>query len=133
MAIAAAILLLVMRVTGQPMPREGRVLGAFMVMGFLNNVVPFTLIVWGQSQLVSGVASILNATTPVFSVPVAHWLTVDEKMVGGRVVGVVAGLAGVTVMMGADAAAALGDNVAAQLACVGAAIAYAFAGVYGRR
>jgi drug/metabolite transporter (DMT)-like permease len=132
-ALAALVLLAVLGATGGRMPRTRPVLLAFLGMGFLNNAVPFLLIVWGQGHIASGVASILNATTPLFTVIVAHVLTPDEKMTGGRLAGVVLGLGGVAVMVGGDAVAALGVNVAAQLACLGAAVSYAFAGVFGRR
>lgn len=102
-------------------------------MGFLNNVVPFCLIVWGQSHIASGVASILNATTPLFTVVVAHMLTSDEKMTGNRLIGVVVGFVGVAIMIGGQALSSLGLGVVAQLACLAGAISYAFAGVFGRR
>ena len=78
-ALASLTLLLVMSVAGQQMPRNRRVWFAFGGMGFLNNVVPFCLIVWGQELVASGVASILNATTPLFTGVVAHFMTSDEK------------------------------------------------------
>ena len=131
--LAAVILLFVMRATGQRIPTEIRVWAAFFAMGFLNNVVPFSLIVWGQTHIASGVASILNASTPLFTVIVAHWLTQDEKMTRNRIVGVIVGLAGVGVMIGGDAFQSLGVHVWAQLACLVAALSYAFAGVFGRR
>lgn len=137
-ALAAVILLVVMRLLGQSLPRSGKVWGAFFAMGFLNNVVPFTLIVWGQIHIASGVASILNATTPLFTVLVAHWMTADEKMNPGRLLGVLLGLLGVAVMIGGEALGSLGLDllsvgVIAQLAILAAALSYAFAGVYGRR
>jgi drug/metabolite transporter (DMT)-like permease len=101
--------------------------------GLLNNVVPFCLIVWGQTRIASGLAAILTATTPLATVLVAHVLTADEKLTGRRVAGVLVGLAGVVVMIGPDALAGLGANVLAQLAVLGAAVSYAFAGIYGRR
>src|ERR1700680_1288216 len=67
-AVAAVTLLLVLPLLGQRMPAEGRLLAAFFGMGLLNNVVPFVLIVWGQHHIASGLASILNATTPLFTV-----------------------------------------------------------------
>ena len=106
---------------------------AFFGMGFLNNVVPFGLIVWSQAHIASGVASILNATTPLFTVVLAHLFTGDEKMTPGRLIGVCIGLAGVAVMIGGDALRTLGLDLAAQLACMAAALSYAFAGVFGRR
>jgi len=102
-------------------------------MGFLNNLVPFSLIVWGQTQIGSGLASILNATTPLFGVVVAHVLTRDEKMTGHRLAGVVLGFAGVVVMLGPAALRTVGSDIAAQLACLAAAFSYALAGVFGRR
>lgn len=77
--IAALALLTVCRVLGYSMPRKPEVLRAFLVMGLLNNIIPFSLIVWGQTHIASGVASILNATTPLFTVLVAHMLTTDEN------------------------------------------------------
>ncbi|MEM1384675.1 MAG: DMT family transporter [Pseudomonadota bacterium] len=106
---------------------------AFLGMGVLNNAIPFTLIVWGQTQIASGLASILNATTPIFGVLVAHALTQDERLSGPRLAGVVLGFLGVAAMLGPEALAGIGDAVLAQLAVLGAAISYAFAGVYGRR
>lgn len=133
LGLAALILLAVLRIAGQSLPRQSAVWLAFFGMGVLNNVIPFNLIVWGQGHIASGVASILNATTPLFTVLVAHVLTRDEKMTGGRVVGVILGLGGVAVMVGGEALKTLGVNVLAQLACIMAAISYAFAGVFGRR
>lgn len=132
-ALAAAILLVVLKAIGLAMPKNRSVWLAFFGMGFLNNVVPFCLIVWGQTHIASGLASILNATTPLFTVVVAHGLTADEKMTGGRLAGVLFGLVGVVVMIGPAVLDTFGTNVLAQLAVLGAAVSYAFAGIYGRR
>lgn len=132
-SLAALTLWGAMRVMGLAMPRERAVWTAFCAMGLLNNVVPFTLIVWGQVHVASGVAAILNATTPLFTVLVAHGLTADEKLTRARLFGVVVGILGVALMIGEDALRALGVDVVAQLAILAAAISYAFAGVYGRR
>ena len=102
-------------------------------MGLLNNIVPFVLIVWGQHHIASGLASILNATTPLFTVLVAHLLTPDERLTPLKAAGVAAGFAGAVIMIGPDALGGLGTNAAAQLACLGAALSYAFAGLFGRR
>ena len=132
-ALAALILIPVMRFMGVRLPLTAPVWAAFIGMGLINNAIPFTLIVWGQSHIASGVASILNATTPVFTVLVAHMFTADEKMSGGKVVGVLAGLAGVAVMITGGDLTSLAGGFWGQMACVGAAISYAFAGVFGRR
>jgi len=132
-AIAAAILLALARATGAVLPTNLAAWRPYLLMGLINNVIPFGLIFWGQTHIPSGLAAILNATTPLFTVLVAHWATIDEKLTVARLAGVVAGLAGVVVMIGPDMLRELGANVFAQLACLGAAISYAFAGVYGRR
>ncbi|MEM7404901.1 MAG: DMT family transporter [Pseudomonadota bacterium] len=131
--VAAVILWMIMRATGTPMPRERPVLLAFIGMGLLNNVIPFSLIVWGQGQIASGLASILNAATPIFTVLVAHALTADEKLSLRSACGVAMGFAGVAVLVGGDALLAAANSVYGQLACLGAALSYAFASVFGRR
>lgn len=132
-ALAAVILLFVLRLRGERMPRGWPVWAAFSGMGLLNNVLPFSLIVWGQQHIASGVASILNASTPLFTVILAHLLTRDERMTGGRFAGVLVGFCGVAVMIGADALRDLGVQVLAQVLCLAGAVAYAFAGIFGRR
>jgi drug/metabolite transporter (DMT)-like permease len=131
--IAALALHLVLRVLGQAVPMGGRVWAAFLGMGFLNNLVPFSLLVWGQTQIPSGLAAILNATTPLFAVLVAHVMTADERMTRGRLAGIVIGFAGVALMLGPEAWRGFGDDLMAQIACLAAACSYGFAGVFGRR
>jgi drug/metabolite transporter (DMT)-like permease len=132
-AIAAATLVLIARLSGIALPGTAAEWLRFAPMGLLNNVLPFSLIFWGQTQIPSGLAAILNATTPLFTVLVAHWATADEKLDAGRIAGLLFGFAGVVAMIGPDALHDLGRNVLAQLACLAAAVSYAFAGVYGRR
>jgi len=131
--LAALALHVVLRVLGVRFPAEPQVWAAFLGMGLLNNAIPFTLIAWGQTHIASGLASILNATTPLFTVLVAHGLTRDERLTGGRLAGVMVGLAGVAVMIGGAALQSFGIGVLAQIAVLGAAVSYAFAGVFGRR
>lgn len=132
-AIAAAALHLALRMLGVKMPWDARAWSAFFGMGLLNNAIPFSLIVWGQTQIASGLASILNATTPLFTVVVAHLLTTDERLTRARLAGVLVGLSGVAVMIGPAAMAELGRDVLAQIAVLAAALSYACAGVFGRR
>jgi drug/metabolite transporter (DMT)-like permease len=131
--LAALALNLVVRVSGLQMPREWPLWKAFFGMGLLNNMIPFCLIVWGQTHIASGLASIFNATTPLFTVLVAHAFTKDEKLTGGRLSGILVGFAGVAVIIGPDSLDSLGTNTLAQFAVLGAALSYALAGVYGRR
>lgn len=128
--LAASVLLVCMWVLGQRLPASRRVWATFIGMGLLNNALPFTLIVWGQTHVASGVAAILNATTPLFTILLAHRFTRDEKMTTGRLVGVLGGLSGVCVLVGGNT---MGSTGLASLACVGAALCYAAAGVFGRR
>jgi drug/metabolite transporter (DMT)-like permease len=131
--LAALILNAVVPVLGLAMPRGTEVWTAFLFMGLLNNVVPLSLIVWGQTHIASGLAAILNATTPLFAVLVAHVGTSDERMTGKRLAGVLVGLAGVVVMVGPVVLSGFGTNLLAQVAVLGAALSYACAGVFGRR
>jgi len=131
--IAAIVLNFVVIATGQRMPTSPKMWSVFVVMGLLNNLIPFSLIFWGQTQISSSLAAILNATTPVWTVLLAHFLTTDERLTPNRLGGVFIGLLGVAIMIGLDALQGLGINVLAQIAVVGAAISYAFAGIYGKR
>lgn len=131
--LAAVALHLFLAAQGKPVPFEPHLWLAFFVMGLLNNVMPFSLLVWGQTQIASGLASILNATTPIFTVVVAHFLTQDEKMSRGRLAGVLIGFVGVAATVGPAAMAGLSANLLAQFACLGATLSYAFAGTFGRR
>ena len=132
-SLAAVVLLSVVHFTGLRMPANPNIWVALIFMGILNNVIPFSLIVWGQTHIASGLASILNATTPLFTIVAAHLLTKDEKMTSNKIAGVIIGFAGVVVMLGHEALGGLGDSVFAQLAILGAAISYSFAGIFGRR
>lgn len=131
--LAALTLWAVIALLGRPVPRTPVVWIAFLGMGLLNNVVPYGLIVWGQHTVASSLASILNATTPLFGVVVAGLLLPDERVSVLKLIGVAVGFGGVVVMIGLDALSGLGAGVLAQLAVLGAALSYAFAGVFGRR
>ncbi|MEW5251366.1 DMT family transporter [Microbulbifer discodermiae] len=129
-AIALWIFVLIARIR---VPRTPSIWASFLTMGLLNNVLPFSLIVWGQIHIASGLASILNATTPLFTVLIASTFLRDEKATRNKLAGVVIGFIGTVVMIGPSALDGIGVNVVAQLAVLGAALSYAFAGVYGRR
>ncbi|MCX8995752.1 DMT family transporter [Rhizobiaceae bacterium BDR2-2] len=131
--LAALALWLVARLWGIVVPKSRQAWQAFFGMGLINNVVPFVLIVWGQTHIASGLAAILNATTPLFGVIVAHVLTADEKLTVNRAAGLLVGFAGVVVMVGPSVLGHAGNDFLGELAVLGAALSYAFAGVYGRR
>lgn len=132
--IAAIILNLWLLLRGDFMPTSPRLWRQFILMGLLNNAIPFSLIVFGEMRISSGLAAILNATTPIFGVLVAHALTRNEKLTGGKAAGVAIGFAGVAVLVGPGVLAGLGSgSVLGEAASLVAALTYAFAGVYGRR
>ncbi len=106
---------------------------SILLLALINNVIPFLLFGWGQTQIASGLASILNATTPIWGVIVAHLFTSDEKMTPRKISGVLVGFAGVAVMLGPDLLTSLGGDSLAQLACLAASLSYALAGVWARR
>jgi len=132
-SIAAIVLSGIVYLSGLILPSDRSIWAAFLAMGLLNNVIPFSLIVWGQTQIGSGLASILNATTPLFTVVAAHFLTRDEKLTKARLAGILIGFSGVIIMIGHEALYGLGENMFAQLAILGAALSYSFAGIFGRR
>ena len=107
---------------------------ALLVMGLLNNVVPFTLLFWGQTRISAGHAAILIAVTPLFTAFLAHVLTDDEKLNLPKSVGLVSGVAGVAVLLSPEwSIGDLGLNALAQAACLAAALSYALALLWGRR
>ena len=131
--LAAITLWLVLLVAGYPIPKGGNTWRAFFVMGLFSNALPFCLIVWGQTHIGVGLASILNATTPIFTLLIAGAFLPDEHLNTNKILGVVAGLLGVIVLIGPSSLLELGTNTMAQLAVIGATISYACGTVYGRR
>jgi drug/metabolite transporter (DMT)-like permease len=116
-----------------PIPKKLKSWKALFVLGFLNNALPFCLIVWAQTQISSGLASILNATIPFFTVVIAGIFLIDERMTALKMLGVLLGLLGVIVLIGPGALKGLDNAVLGEIAVIIAAISYAIAGVYARR
>jgi drug/metabolite transporter (DMT)-like permease len=131
-SIGALVLWAIIIATRRAVPIRLRHAGDFIVLALLNNVIPFNLILWGQTRIAGGLAAILNATTPLFTVVIAHLLTRDERLSVQKTIGVLIGIGGVAVLIGRSALAGSG-NLAAELAVIGAALSYGFAGVFGRR
>jgi drug/metabolite transporter (DMT)-like permease len=131
--LAALALWLCLAPMGVAMPRRREALLAFLVMGLLNNAIPFFLIVFGQTRIASGLASILNATTPLFTVLGARLLGVEERLTPSRLLGALCGLAGVGAMIGPQILEGLGADILPELAVLGAAVSYAGASLFGRR
>ena len=131
--IAAAALHLWLRARGVNIRPILDHAGNFVALALLNNVIPFSLIFAGQTEIGAGLASVLNATTPFWTIIVANALTSDEKFSATKISGVLLGIAGTAVMIGPGLLAGLGGPVWAKLAIVGAAVSYAFAVVFAKR
>jgi len=133
LALAAPALWIAVLVSGNALPRAASVWLSFLLMGAINNALPFSLLVYGQTQIASGVASILNATLPIFMVIVAGFVLPDERATPAKVAGVVLGVIGVAVMIGPEVLLEGRDTSLPKVACLGAAFSYACANAFGRR
>ena len=131
-ALASVLLIALSAATGQSMRCPARIWPAVLALALLNIVVPFTLLLWSQARIGSGLTSVLAATTPLFSVLVAHFMTMDEPMTRARLAGIVVGFAGVAAAIGPEKIGT-GHDIAAGLAVLAAALCYAVAAVIGRR
>jgi drug/metabolite transporter (DMT)-like permease len=131
--IASLTLMAVAWVSGLSLPHEPRVWATFASTGILNCALPFVLVFWGQTHIASSLTAILMATTPLFTLLVAHMMTHDERLTVRQLVGIGLGLIGATVLIGADALRDFGVNALAQLGIVAGALSYAFAAVLGRK
>jgi drug/metabolite transporter (DMT)-like permease len=113
-------------------PRTLKEWTPLLVLSIANIAIPFFLISWGEQSIDSAVASILNATTPLFTILIAHYLLQDDKMTAPKVLGLLMGFAGVVILMSKDIGASLG-SVLGQLAIVLASAFYAGGAVYARK
>ncbi len=127
------ILAVIVRAKGMKMPSSLRVWGAFFILGALNNAIPFCLFAWGQTHIDSGLAGIFNATSPIFSVVLAHFFIKNEKLTINRGLGAFLGWAGVCVLIGIKSFSGLNTEIFGQLAALAGAGFYAVAAVYGSR
>ncbi|MEG9861577.1 MAG: DMT family transporter [Parvularculales bacterium] len=131
--LAALVLVVFIWAGGERLPATRKAWSALVVVGLLNNAVPFSLIAWGQSHIASGLAAVLITMSAIFTAVLAHFFTEDEKLAGHRFGGAVVSLAGVAVIVGGQALESLGVDVLAQGAVLAAALCYAFAAIYARR
>ena len=130
---AVPALFLVVLWQGIKIPRSMNTWLCYFMMGALNNAIPFSLLFWGQTEIGSGLASILNSTTAFFGVIVAGLILADEALTTRKIIGAMFGVFGVAVIMGLDALVNFDLRNLAQLAILGATLSYAFAGVWGKR
>lgn len=130
--IAGTVLLVVIRVRRLPLPCDAATWGAFAVQSLLNCVCPFTLIAMAERSVGAGLATILNATSPVFAFLFSFALTQGQSVSGRKLLGVVLGLAGTCLVVGVDALQGLGHDVWSQIAIVAASACYGGAALFGR-
>ena len=131
--LAAIVLTIFVSSRGQKLPTSPKLWRSFFVMGALNTLIPFSLIVWGETQISSSLASVLNAMTPVFTVLLAHLFTREERLTFNRAIGVAFSFCGVVVLIGFDVLQGMQLQSLGQFAVMGAAFCYGCAGIYGRR
>lgn len=131
--LAAITLLFVCLITGVRLPMTLKAWGAYFVMGFLNNVIAFSLIFWGQQYIDASLSAILNGATPFFTVLIAGLVLADERFSSAKIVGLIIGFAGVVLVIGPRHMLGLGEHLLAEMAIIGAAVAYGFSAVWGRR
>lgn len=116
-----------------PLPKRPHIWGAFLVMGLLNNVIPFSLMAWGQLHIPTGLTSIFNAATAIFGIVVAALVFTDEKLTPRKVMGVGLGFGGVCLAIGLDSLRQFDTKSLAQLAILAGTVSYAIAGAWARK
>jgi drug/metabolite transporter (DMT)-like permease len=130
--IAGALLLAIMHFRGIRVPRDAATWRRFLFQACLNSVIPWTMIAWGERSLDAGLATILNSTSPIFTFFLTLAVTRHEALTLRKLLGVVAGMAGICLIVGVEALAGLGEQLAAQVVTVLAAICYAGAAIFSR-
>lgn len=130
--IAGSILLAVIRYHGLSLPRDAVSWRRFLIQACLNSVVPFTLIAWAERTIDAGVTAILNSTTPIFAVLITALITRHEPVSARKLLGVVSGLMGTSLIIGLEAFQGIGDQLLAQIAVVFATVCYAGAAIFGK-
>ncbi|MFN4165642.1 MAG: DMT family transporter [Ferrovibrio sp.] len=130
--IAGLLLLAILQMRGIRLPRDRETWKRFLFQACLNSVVPFTLIAWAEYSVDAGLAVILNSTTPIFTFLLTVAITRHEPTTARKLLGVIAGMAGICLIVGLQALNGLGRELVSQLAIIAATISYAGAAIFGR-
>ena len=130
--IAAIILVLVLRLRGLGLPHDRASWQRFAIQASINSVLPFTLIAWAERTVDAGLAAILNSTTPIFTFLITIAITRHEPATLRKFFGVIAGMAGICLIIGVEALSGLGRELMAQLSIILATVSYAGAAIFGR-
>jgi drug/metabolite transporter (DMT)-like permease len=131
-AIAGALLLVIMHWRGVKMPRDAATWRRFLFQACLNSVIPWTMIAWSERTLDAGLATILNSTSPIFTFFLTLAISQHEALTARKLFGVVAGMAGICLIVGVQALAGFGEQLTAQIITVAAAVCYAGAAIFSR-
>jgi drug/metabolite transporter (DMT)-like permease len=131
--IGLALLVVVVRVAREALPRDARMYGHLVVLGLFSVALPFTLITWAEQSVDSSLAAVLTGAVPLFVIPFAAVILRDERVTLNKLIGIAIGLIGVAIVVGFDPAALAGNELLAEVALIGAAASYAAGGVYARR
>ncbi len=132
-SVAAIFLLLVLALRGERLPRGRRTWAALLVQAVCNSIGAWTILAWGQQHIDSGLAAVLNSTSPIFAYFIALVWAQDEGVHPRRLAGALIGSAGVAAIVGVEALDGIGTEVAGELAALAGACLYAIAAIYGRR
>ncbi|MBR1284553.1 EamA family transporter [Bradyrhizobium sp. AUGA SZCCT0177] len=130
--IAGLLLVAIMHWRGVKLPTDAANWRRFLFQACLNSVIPWTMVAWGSQALDAGVATILNSTAPIFTFILTVAVTRHEPVTSRKLIGVIAGMAGICLIVGVQALAGLGQQLIAQIVCVLAAVCYAGAAILGR-
>jgi drug/metabolite transporter (DMT)-like permease len=130
--IAGLLLVAIMHGRGVKMPTDAANWRRFLFQACLNSVIPWVMVAWGAQALDAGVATILNSTAPIFTFFLTFAITRHEAVTSRKLIGVIAGMAGICLIVGVQALAGLGQQLIAQIVCVLAAVCYAGAAIFGR-
>ena len=131
-AIAGLLLLVIMRVRGVAMPTDAATWRRFLFQACLNSVIPWTMVAWGEQTLDAGLATILNSTAPIFAFFLTLVVTRHEALTSRKLIGVLAGMAGICLIVGVEALSGFGEQLTAQIVMLLAAVCYAGAAIFGR-
>ena len=133
LGLAALVMMVYLQMTGRKWPARRDERLALLFVGVMNTAVPFTLITWGESQIDSGLATVLNATVPLFTLVIAHFALADERITAQKLVGLLIGFAGVALLASRDAGSDSTNSLAGQFAVLAAAACYGMSAVVIRR
>lgn len=130
--VAAVVLYTIIRLQGKRLPRDKKLWRDFFIIALLNNMIPFSIIMWSETHISSGLTSVLNASAPLWTVVLALALR-TEHVTWNRIAGVALGFSGVIVMIGMNSLEGLGLNILAQVGMLVATLCYTLAGNYTQR